>query len=173
MIVPKFNKGRLGNANSIGNAIDTLLKPVAKTVDKKIEMNRKAKEKAIKQKEKAVESQDKAAKTYIQETIKAKKGKKLTPAEKRKNIAIRKQNEAAKTYTSYGYDKVSVNVKGSAGRPSSKASQKTVVPKSSKLAKATVNKTAPRKSKPVPKVTATPKVSAPAAPGRRKNGAPK
>lgn len=166
MIVPKFNKSRLGNANSIGNAIDTLVKPIAKTADKIIDKNRKAKIKAI-------EKQDAAAKTYIQEPIKAKKGQTLTPAQRKKNIAIKKQNEAAKTYTSYGYDKVSVKVKSAPGRPNSKASQKTVVPKSSKLPKATVNKTSARKSTPVKKVAAVSKPKAVAAPGRRKTGAPK
>jgi len=173
VIVPKFNKSRLGNANSIGNAINTLVKPIAKTVDKKIEMNRQAKIKAAKAKERAIAKQDAAAKTYIQEPMKGKKGKPLTAEQRKKNIAIKKQNEAAKTYTSYGYDKVSVKVKSAPGRPNSKASQKTVVPKASKLAKATVNKSAPRKSNPIKKVAPVSKPKAVAAPGRRKNGTTK
>lgn len=179
MIVPKFNKGRLGNPNAVGNAINTLIKPITQTIDARIESNLKAKEKAAKEKEKvevktakakekAAGSQDKAAKTYIQETIKAKKGTTLTTAEKRKNVAIRKQNKAAASYMSYSPDKVSVKVKGSAGRPNSNASQKIATPKAPKTARTNVNKTAARRSRPAPKVTAVPKVKQPAAPGRRK-----
>lgn len=182
MIVPKFNKSRLGNANSIGDAIKTIAGPIAKLKDKKTKMDvdaanaalkarQKAAAEASKKKKKAIASQDAAAKSYIQNPIKAKKGKTLTPAEKAKNRAIRKQNIAAKSYMSY--DPTPVTATGSAGRPNSRASQKTSTPKPPKSARPTVNKTAPRKSKPLAKVTAVAKPKAPAAPGRRKNGAPK
>jgi hypothetical protein len=172
VITPRFNKGRLGNPNAIGDAIKAIAGPIAKRKDKQFELNRKARNKAI-------NDQDKAAKTYIQDPIKAKKGKVLTPAQKKKNIAIKKQNEAAKTYTSYGYDKVSVKATStgnSKGRPNTNASTKTAKVKPPTAPKPTVNKTAARnvrKSTKVTKVAPVAKTKAPAAPGRRKNGAPK
>ena len=186
MITPKFNKGRLGNSNAIGNAIKAIAGPIAKRKDAQTELNRQAHnkkvkeaEKAEKKKEKAADKQDVAAKTYKQDPIKGKKGKPLTPAEKKKNIAIRKQNEAATSYMSYSPDKVSVKATStgnSKGRPNTNASTKTAKVKPPKAAKTTVNKTAARgfrKASTVTKVTPVAKTKAPAAPGRRKNGAPK
>jgi len=134
VITPKFNKGRLGNSNAIGDAIKAIAGPIAKRKDKQSELNRQAYNKQVKEaekvaakKQKAADKQDVAAKTYKQDPIKGKKGKPLTPAEKKKNIAIRKQNEAATSYMSYSPDKVSVKATStgnSKGRPNTNASTK-------------------------------------------------
>jgi hypothetical protein len=179
VITPKFNKGRLGNSNAIGNAIKAIAGPIAKAKDAQKEANRKEYNKQVGKKEKAEAKQDKAAKTYQQDPIKGKKGKPLTPAQKKKNIAIRKQNEAATSYMSYSPDKVSVKATStgnSKGRPNTNASTKTAKVKPPTAPKPTVNKTAARnvrKSTKVTKVAPVAKTKAPAAPGRRKNGAPK
>jgi hypothetical protein len=190
VITPKFNKGRLGNSNAIGNAIKAIAGPIAKRKDAQTELNRQAHNKKVKEaeqaekkvaakKQKAVDKQDVAAKTYTQDPIKGKKGQPLTPAQKKKNIAIRKQNEAATSYMSYSPDKVSVKATStgnSKGRPNTNASTKTTKVKPPTAPKPTVNKTAARnvrKSTKVTKVAPVAKTKAPAAPGRRKNGAPK
>lgn len=186
MITPRFNKSRLGNPNAIGNAIKAIAGPIAARKDAQTKLNIdahnkqvKKNEKDAKKKEKAVDRQDAAAKTYQQDPIKGKKGKPLTPAEKKKNIAIRKQNEAAKSYMSYSPDKVSVKATStgnSKGRPNTNASTRTAKVKPPTVAKPTVNKTGARnvrKATKVTKVAPVARTKAPAAPGRRKNGAPK
>ena len=180
MITPKFNKGRLGNANAIGNAIKAIAGPIAKAKDAQTELNRQAYNKQVKKKEKAIiAKQDKAAQTYKQDPIKGKKGQPLTPAQKKKNIAIRKQNEAATSYMSFSPDKVSVKATSTGnakGRPNTNAASKTAKVKPPTVAKPTVNKTGARnvrKATKVTKVAPVAKPKAPAAPGRRKNGAPK
>jgi hypothetical protein len=112
----------------------------------------------------AVQRQNAAAKTYV---TRKPRGGSLTPAQA-------KQNEAAKTYMT----KTSVPGQSGAakGRPDTKAAQKTAGPGVNKMPKATVNKTGARnvrKTTTVTKVTKTPAVKPPAAPGRRTNGAPK
>jgi len=175
VIVPKFNKGRIARSDAIGNTIKTLGTPIAKTRDmivnkavgaanKEMIAKQRAAEKAYAKKQKAKKLQEKVAKSYI---VTPKKGQTLTTAQQ-------KQNAAAASYMGYSPTKVSVKVKSSAGRPNTKAGQKTKLPTAPKLPKPTVNKTAPRKGKPpIKKVAAVTKPKAPAAPGRRKNGAPK
>lgn len=192
MIVPKFNKSRIARSDAIGNAIKTLATPIAKTRDtivskavgaanKELIAKQRAAEKAYAKKQRSIKLQDKAAASYIRTPLKGKKGQPLTSEQKKINAARKKQSVAAQTYMSKapkepwekkGF-KVSVDVKGSAGRPNSKAAQKTKLPTAPKVPKATPNKSAPRKPNPVKKTAFVGKPKAPAAPGRRKNGAPK
>ena len=174
MIIPKFNSKRIAAPGAAADAIKSLVSPLTKVRDKQVRMDVAARNKAIK-------AQDKAAQTYIQNPIKAAKGKTLTPAEKAKNIATRKQNQAAASYMTYKPEIVTTKgttLRGSAapGRPDTKASTKTAKPKAAKAAKATVNKTATRNVRKSTTVTPTKKVGAVkpvVGAGRRKNGAPK
>lgn len=195
MIEPGFNKDRIGAPNSISDAIGSIFKPIAKTVDKQVDLNRKAYNTLAKKNNKKAEKKAlklKKANAAELKTSKASftaaptyKGKKATtPAIKRQNTAAasyiikgrnltQEQKDANKVSRSY---MTKLPEKGAAGRPNSKAAQKTVMPTTAKLPKATVNKTGARNVRKATKtstVAKLPAVKKPVAAGRRSNGAPR
>lgn len=200
MIEPTFNSKRIAEPGAAADAFKTLVTPLTKTFDKKVNMNRKAYNAQVIAKQKAdAKAEKEAAKSKKSTPAKTSskpaftyKGKKPTAAAVTKQNAAAKtyvtrkprggtltaaqssQNAAAKTYMT----KTSVPGQSAAakGRPNTKAATKTAGPGVNKMAKATINKTGARnvrKATKVTPVTKPPVIKPVNGAGRRANGAPK